>query len=162
MKKQIDQEELRRNAQQAVLDGLRSGQELHEIEAAVSQSHIRGSFSPDLAMLSLVAAALDVAGANKEQPLSTAGWRERYLPEVTFRNRPKEVERVTYALHAGAAVRTGLQPDVLDDTYHWHADVWPYATLAAVMAIRAVADGGDLAQVCDQIADALRGGGSGI
>jgi hypothetical protein len=112
---------------------------------------------PDVAMLELVVAALDVAGVNRDRPVSTADWRDRYLPELTFRNRPREVERLVYALQTAAAFRTGLRPDVLEDTYSWGSvPVLPYATRAAVMTIRAVAAGGDLAAVCDQIAGAIK------
>ena len=100
-------------------------------------------------MLELVAAALDVVGVRPEQPLSTAGWREKYLPEVEWRRNRRATERVVYALQTAAAFRTGLRPDILDDTYHWSATpLWPSAVLAAVMTIRATSDGQDLAEVC--------------
>lgn len=40
---------------------------------------VRG-FSPDVAMLELVVAALDHAGVGSDHPLSTAGWREKSPP----------------------------------------------------------------------------------
>jgi hypothetical protein len=112
---------------------------------------------PDVAMLELVVAALDVGQVSWEQPVVTADWRERYLPEVVFRNRPNEVERLVYALQTGAALRTGLRPSILDDTYGWGSvPVLPYATRAAVMTIRAVADGRDLGETCSEVAAAIR------
>jgi hypothetical protein len=153
----VDAEELREKAQAAVLTGLPAGRSLAQIEADVAQCHERRVYMPDVAMLELVVAALDVAGVSRDRPVSTADWRERYLPELTFRNRPREVERLVYALQTGAAFRTGLRPDVLEDTYSWGTvQVLPYATRAAVMTIRAVAADGDLAAVCDQIAGAIQ------
>lgn len=153
----MEYEDLRRAAQDAVLLGLPAAHTLTGIEMLVGQSNVPGTYSPDLAMLELVIAALDVAGISGTNPVSTAGWRERYLPEVRFWGQAAEVERVTYALHAAAAFRSGLQPDVLSDTYFWRgAPLWPYATRAAVMTIRAVADGHDLATTCADVARAVR------
>lgn len=61
-----------------------------------------------------------------------------------------------YALQTAAALRTGLRPDILDDTYHWGSTpLWPSALLAAVMTIRAVSDGNDLAGPCRLIASGI-------
>jgi hypothetical protein len=148
--------ELRDKAQNAVLLGLPAGTSLREIERAVGTSNVRG-YSPDVAMLELVIAALDAAGISRDQPVSSAGWRERYLPELVFRNNYKEAERLTYALHAAAAFRTGLRPDILTDIYGWHShQLWPYATEAAVMTIRAAADGKDLTAVCESVRRNIR------
>ncbi len=126
---------LRQRAQQAVLEGLRQGQTLDRIETAV-------------------AAALDVAQVSAGQPLSTAGWRQKYLPEIDWRRERRGTERIVYALQTAAALRTGLRPDILDDTYHWNAaQLWPHAMLAAVMTIRAISDGHDIAVVCGQMAN---------
>lgn len=153
----MDAEELREKAHSAVLTGLSAGRSLAQIEADVARCHERRVYMPDVAMLELVVAALDVAGASRDRPCSTADWRERYLPELTFRNRPREVERLVYALQTAAAFRTGLRPDILEDTYSWGTvHVLPYATRAAVMTIRAVVADGDLAAVCDEIAGAIR------
>lgn len=144
--------ELREQAHAAVLDGLAAGRTLGQIESDVGQAHVRGTYSPDVAMLELIIAALDVAGISRESPTSSEGWRQRYLPEIRFRNNHREVERQAYALHTAAAFRTGLQPSILDDTYGWNPDpLWPYATRAAVMTIRAAAEGKDIAEVCQQV-----------
>jgi hypothetical protein len=104
-------------------------------------------------MLELIIGALDHADASPERPLDTSDWRERFLPEISFRNRHTDVERLVYALHVAAAFRTGLRPDILSDTYGWgSAALLPYATRAAVMSIRAVSDGLELPVVCDRIA----------
>lgn len=153
----MDPEELRRAAHEAVLVGLPARHTLTGIEMLVGQSHVPGVFSPDEAMLELVIAALDHAGVDREHPLSTTGWRERYLPEVRFQHKKVEVDRLLYALHAAASFRSGLQPALLDDTYHWSmTPLWPHATRAAVMTIRAVADGQDLTRTCEGVAMAVR------
>ena len=105
----------------------------------------------------MVIAALDVAGINPDTLLSTAGWRERFLPELTWRNQHREVARLVYALQTAAAFRTGLRPDVLDDTSSWNSTpVWPYDTRAAVMTIGAIAKGRDMSVPCEQVEGAVR------
>jgi hypothetical protein len=150
-------DEFRRAAQDAVVKGLAGGQSLGEIERAVGRSQVRGIYSPDIAMLELIIAALDLAKVDRARPLSTAGWRERYLPELQWRGRRHEVDRIVYAIQTAAAFRTGLLPDILNDTYSW-ADIalWPYAARAAVMTIRAIADGRDLEQFCAEVAQQVR------
>jgi hypothetical protein len=149
-------EQLREDAHGAVLDGLAAGQTLGEIEQQVGRSNVRGVYTPDLAMFELIIAALDVAGVSRDRPLATWGWREQFLPELSWRNQHREIERLVYALQTAAAFRTGLRPDVLDDTYSWNATaLWPYATRAAVMTIRAVADGRDIADVCERVRRAV-------
>ncbi len=65
-----------------------------------------------------------------------------------------QCERLTYALYAAAAFRTGLRPDIVTDTYGWSGASLPYATRAAVMTIRAVADGQQLDLIAHQIVNA--------
>jgi hypothetical protein len=145
-------EALRVRAHRAVLAGLCEGRSLSDIEREVATCRVRGTFTPDVAMLELIAAALDVAQVSPQQPRSTAGWRQKYLPEVDWRRDRRSTERIVYALQTAGALRTGLRPDILDDTYHWSATpLWPYALLAAIMTIRATSDGKDLAQVCTQL-----------
>jgi hypothetical protein len=152
----VDAEQLRLAAHADVLGGLRAGRSLGEIERDVLRRRSRGVFEPDLAMLELVIGALDYVGVSLEQPLDISHWRDRFLPEINFRNRHADVGRLVYALHTAAAFRTGLRPDILEDTYGWGGAVLlPYATRAAVMSIRAVSDGRELPEVCDQIAARL-------
>ena len=153
----MDAEDLRQRAQREVLDGLASGKPVGVIEQAVAACHVRRVYMPDVAMLELVIAALDVGGVDQSHPLDMSDARERFLPEFTFRNRPKEVDRLVYAVQTAAAFRTGLRPDILDDTYSWGSvSLLPYATRAAVMTIRAIAAGRDIAEACAQVAGAIR------
>lgn len=156
----MDAAEARTAAQAVVLHGVREGASLSDIERGVVGCRVRGVYEPDLAMLELIIAALDVARASRDQPLDSADWPARFLPEVTYRTRQTERERLAYALYAAAAYRTGLRPDILTDTYGWGgASLLPYATRAAVMTMRAVAvavaDGEGTSVVADQIAAAI-------
>lgn len=153
----MDVEQLRLRAQAAVLDGVRDHRPLAEIERAVADCRVRGAYEPDLAMLELVIAALDVAGVSRDSPLDTAGWRERFLPEISFRNKFAEVDRLVYALNTAAAFRTGVRSDVLNDTYGWGgAALLPYATRAAVMTLRALGDETQLSDFHERIAASVR------
>lgn len=148
----MDAEQLRQAAHAAVLDGLRAGRSLAEIERDVARCRAGGVYEPDLAMLELIIAALDEAEVSRERPLDISDWRKRFLPEINFRNKHTEVQRLVYALQAAAAFRTGLRPHILDDTYGWGGAVLlPYATRAAVMTIRAVSADRDLGSVCERI-----------
>ena len=109
-------------------------------------------YEPDLAMLELIITALDEAQVSHDRPLDLSDWRQRFLPEINFRNKHTEAQRLVYALQAAAAFRTGLRPDILDDTYGWGGAVLlPNATRAAVMTIRAISADGDLQDACDRI-----------
>ena len=123
-----------------------------EVERDVAGCRARRVYEPDLAMLELIIAALDDAEVTRDRPLDISDWREQYLPEINFRNEHTEVQRLVYALQTAAAFRTGLRPDILNDTYGWGgAALLPYATRAAVMTIRAVCSDGDLQTTCDRI-----------
>ena len=152
----MDAEQARTAAHATVLDGLRDGAALQEIERGVVRCRVRGVYEPDLAMLELIVAALDVAGVSRQQPVDSGDWPARYLPELAFRNRHSERERLTYALYAAAAFRAGLRPDILTDTYGWGgAPLLPYATRAAVMSIRAISDGQPVGAATERIRAAV-------
>lgn len=152
----MDADAARTAAHTVVLAGLRSGTALDAIEFGVASCRVRGLYEPDLAMLELIIAALDVAQASRAEPLDSKDWPARFLPEVRYGNRHTERERLMYALYAAAAFRTGLRPDILIDTYGWGgASLLPYATRAAVMSIRAAAADRRLDVVTDRIAAAI-------
>lgn len=115
----MDADAARTAAHLVVLKGLRAGTPLDAIELGVTRCRVRGVYEPDLAMIELIVAALDVARASPAQPLNTGDWPARFLPGVPYRNRHTERERLTYALYAAAAFRTRLRPDILTDTYSW-------------------------------------------
>jgi hypothetical protein len=132
---QASPDDARIHAQVALLRALLDQRSLKQAESAVSQTEVRG-FSPDVAMLEVAVAALDVAGVDRDNMLPTR-LADRYLPEVTFKNRRQMQERVRFALYAATAMRSGLELDLVGDTYWWQDDrLWRYALWAAVIYIR--------------------------
>ena len=92
-------------------------------------------------MLEVAVAAMDLAGVDQSRPLSKTDLMSRHLPEIQFRNQRALQERTTYALNVVAAIRGGLEPDIVEDMYWWHVrDIVEYAVLAAVAYVRASAE----------------------
>ena len=137
----VDQDLLRRQAQVAVLGGLLRGEDIDALVEAVAPSHVRGWFTPDVAMLELAVTALDLASLPGLAPLEYKGLRERYLQEAGFRGRV-EHRSSQYALYAAACIRGGVQPDLLNDAGWWSTPLWIYAVCALVIYARAAADRG--------------------
>jgi hypothetical protein len=126
-------------AQRALLDGLRREDDLSQVEHAVRQSKANG-FTPDLAVLQVGVAAMDLAHVNRSAPIAKAELIGQHLPEIDFRNQPALQERTTYALNAVAAIRGGLELDILEDMYWWRtSDIVEYAVIAATAYVRACA-----------------------
>ena len=123
----------------AVLAGLLRGDDIDALVEAVAPSHVRGWFTPDVAVLELAVAALDLACLPGAELLEYEGLRERYLPEAQFRGRV-EHRSSQYALYAAACLRGGLQPDLLNDAGWWQTPLWIYAVHARVIYARAAAD----------------------
>lgn len=93
--------------------------------------------------MDLAADALGVAGFSRREPLVHAGLVDQFLPEHEYRGRQKA--RIRYAVFSAAAVRGGLEPDLLREIYWWDRgggtdSYWQYAFGAAVLVIRAAAD----------------------
>ena len=135
----VDTDVLHRRAQVAVLSGLLRGGDVDDLLAAAAPSHVRGWFTPDVALLELAVSALDLACVPGAEPLEYEGLRERYLPEVTFRGRVQH-RSSQYALYAAACMRGGLQPDLLSDAGWWQTPLWQYAVFAVVIYSRAAAE----------------------
>ena len=138
-RERIDPRHLHRRAQVAVLSGLARGDDVSDLTAAASPSHVPGWFTPDVALLELAVTALDLACPPGVEPLEYEGLRERYLPEVTFRGRV-EHRNSQYALYAAACMHGGLQPDLLSDAGWWQTPLWQYAVYAVVIYSRAAAE----------------------
>jgi hypothetical protein len=138
-RERIDQDVLHRRAQVAVLSGLVTDDDVYDLMAAAAPSHVRGWFTPDVALLELAVTALDLACPAGAESLVYEGLRERYLPEVTFRGRV-EHRNSQYALYATACMRGGLQPDLLSDAGWWQTPLWQYAIYAVVIYSRAAAE----------------------
>jgi hypothetical protein len=140
-------------AQRALLDGLRRADDLSRLEQAVRRTSAKG-FTPDLAVLQVGVAALDLAGVGRDTPIAKAELVTTHLPEINFRNQRALQERTTYALNAVAAIRGGLELDVLEDMYWWRTrDIVQYAVIAATAYVRACAQrrGQTLQQFIDDL-----------
>lgn len=122
-----------------MLAGLLRGEDIDALVESVAPSHVRGWFTPDVAMLELAVTALDLACVAGVPPLEYEGLRERYLPEVQFRGRVDH-RSSQYALYAAACMRGGLQPDLLNDAGWWNTPLWMYAVYAVMIYSRAAAD----------------------
>lgn len=142
-----------RHAQRALLEGVRQGHDVRALQRAVRQTATK-SFTPDVAMLELAALAMDTAGIDRTAPLPKSDMTNRHLLEINFRNQRALQERTTYAINVCAAIRGGLDPDILDDTYWWGTrDIVEYAVTAAVAYVRACAErtGMPVAAFADQL-----------
>jgi hypothetical protein len=130
---------LHAQAQRALLDGLRRGDDLDELERAVRRSKAKG-FTPDVAVLQVGVAAMDLADVDRNTPIAKADLVTLHLSELDFRNQRALQERTTYALNIIAAMRGGLEPDILEDMYWWRTrDIVEYAVIAATAYVRACA-----------------------
>ena len=137
-RERVDPEILHRRAQVAVLSGLAGGDDVDDLVAAAAPSHVPGWFTPDVALLELAVAALDLACPAGAEPLEYERLRERFLPEVTFRGRV-EHRNSQYAVYAAACMRGGLHADLLSDAGWWQTPLWQYAVFAVVYS-RAAAE----------------------
>jgi len=151
-------DELHAAAQHAFLTALRQGADLDAIEAAVRRTAAKG-FTPDVAVLEVAVAAMDLAGVDQSRPLPKADLMSRHLPEIQFRDQRALQERTTYALNAVAAIRGGLEPDIVEDMYWWQVrDIVEYAVLAALAYVRAGAErrGQPMTQFIDELMTPLQ------
>lgn len=122
-----------------VLSGLVRGSDVFELAALVADFHPRNQTFPGEVFMGLAVDALDLAGITGDHPLPYAGLRETYLPECEFRGRTNR--KIQYAVLTSAAVRGGLEPDLLEEVSWWQADdYWRYALYGFVALIRAGAD----------------------
>ena len=151
-RERIDPDVLHRRAQGQLLSHLARGEDAPDLLAAMASHDVPGRFSPDVALLELAVTALDLACLPGAEPLQYEGFRERYLPEVTFRGRV-EHRNSQYALYAAACMRGGLQPDLLSDAGWWQTPLWQYAVYAVVIYSRAAAE--RLTVPVEEIADRI-------
>ncbi len=154
MARQGPTEEDRDEALRRLLSGLVAGDDVFELAASVADLHPKYNTFPGEVFMDLAADALEIAGATRNDPIPYEGLREIYLPECEFRGRDNR--RIQYAILTSAAVRGGLEPDLLDEVTWWRADdYWRYALFAAVALIRAGAErqGVTIAQMVEQLAD---------
>jgi hypothetical protein len=122
-----------------VLSGLRKGDDMVALAEAVEPLHPRHNTFPGEIFMRLAGDALELASIGPSNPIAYDGLREKYLPECEFRGRDNR--KIEFAILASAAVRGGIEPDLLDEVVWWRTDdFWWYALAAAVALIRASAD----------------------
>ena len=139
-------------ARQILLDGLARDADIFELLSKLAPLHPRDDTFPGEVLLRLAAGALDWCGASRADPLALERFRERFLPECTFRGRPNK--KLQYAVLVAAALRGGTDPDLPDEVAWWQTDdFWQYALFATVAYIRAAANraGVPVRQVCQDL-----------
>jgi len=139
-------------ARRILLDGLARDTGIGELVTELAPLHPRHNTFPGEVFLRLAADALEWCKASQADPVSLEGIRERFLPECTFRGR--ENHKLQFAVLAAAALRSGAEPDLLEEVAWWQTDdFWQYALFAAVAYIRVAADraGVPVLQVCQEL-----------
>jgi hypothetical protein len=122
-----------------LLSGLERGDDVFGLAAAIEELHPPHNTFPGEVFMRLSADALEVAGVGPDDPIPSAGLREKYLAECKFQGR--ENRKIQFAVLASASARGGIQPDLLYEVAWWqNDDFWWYALAAAVAVIRACAD----------------------
>ncbi len=137
-----------------LLSGLQDGADAHELAVAVADLHPTNNTFPGEVFMALGADALDVAGIGRATSIPYEGLLEAHLPECVFRG--LENRKIQYAILTSAALRAGLEPDLLDEVVWWRTDdYWRYALFAAVALIRAAAACRDIPvpQLAGQLAE---------
>lgn len=140
-------------ARRMLLDGLAGDQDIFEVMIGLAPLHPPYNTFPGEVFLHLAADALGWCGASQANPVPLEGFRERFLPECSFRGR--ENRKLQFAVLAAAAQRGGAEPDLLDEVAWWQTDdFWQYALFAAVAYIRIAADraGTPVSRVCQELA----------
>ena len=129
----------RAEAIRLLLSGLAAGDDAVALRAATADLHPRNNTFPGEVFLQVAVAALDLAQPTAEHPISGEGFVERYLPECRFRGRQNR--KLRFAVSAAAALRGGLEVDLLDEVTWWGTDdFWEYALFATVALIRSCAE----------------------
>jgi hypothetical protein len=100
--------------------------------------HPRDDTFPGEILLELALDALDLCGASRAAPIDYEILRQRHLPEISFAGKIAQ-QKSRYVVHAVAARRGGLQPDLLDGA-RWRSDCLVWAYYALVIYVRAAAD----------------------
>jgi hypothetical protein len=139
-------------ARRVLLDGLARDADIFELVSELAPLHPRDNTFPGEVFLRLAADALNWCEANRADPLSLEGLRERFLPECAFRGRQNK--KLQYAVLAAAALHGGTDPDLLEEVAWWQTDdFWQYALFATVAYIRAAASraGVPVRQACQDL-----------
>ena len=122
-----------------LLSGLARGDDLYQLAAALEGLPPSGNTFPGEVFMRLSVKALELAGAGPDTPIPYDGLIENYLAEHTFKE--KQNRKIQFVILGAAALRGGIEPDLLGEIYWWRSDdFWWYALAASVATIRACAD----------------------
>ena len=139
MARRLPTDEDRLEALRRLLSGLADGADVHELVVSIAPLHPKNNNFPGEVFMVLAADALDTASVTRHVPIPYAGLRETYLPECEFRGRDNR--KIQFAILTSAALRGGLEPDLLDEVAWWSNDgYWQYALYAAIALIRIAAE----------------------
>lgn len=128
-----------REAKRLLLAGLADDADAHDLVASTAHLHHKNNTFPGEVFMGLGADALDAAGVTRQIPIPYGDLGEKYLPECGFRGRDNH--KIQFAILTCAAVRGGLEPDLLDEVIWWGSDdYWVFALYGAVTLIRASAE----------------------
>ena len=137
------------------LSGIASDRELGEVARDLEPLHPKNNTFLGELLLELAADAIEESGASRAAPLDMERVRERLLPEDRAHTRAQHHE-AEFALRAGAMVRAGVDPALLDEVAWWREDdLWFWCLEALVVYVRAASErtGQPIVQICQQIAD---------
>jgi hypothetical protein len=126
-------------ADEIVIRGLARDQDLEELFDALVVITAKGDMVVGVNLIRLAADALGLGGFSSTDPLEYERLCETYLPEIEFRGRVSH-RNSQYALHAAAALRGGVLPDLYADAGWWQGELWEYALYAVVAYVRASAE----------------------
>lgn len=120
-----------------LLGGLAEGQDVFEVASTVVDLHPRHNTFPGEVYMGLASDALELAQVGRDDPIAYQSLLDESLSECEFRGWDKR--KIQYAILTSAALRGGVEPDLLNDTAWRTDDYWRYALFAAVAVIRACA-----------------------
>ena len=139
MARKVPTDEDRREAQRILVVGLATGVDVFELSVAVAELHPKNNTFPGEVFMGVGADTLEITGFDDGEPLRYEGLLGTYLGECEFKGR--EHRKIQFAILCCAALRGGLEPDLLDEIVWWQTDdFWRYGLLAAVALVRASAD----------------------
>ncbi len=92
--------------------------DLDQLSFAAFGLHIRYNTFPGEEFMWLAADALDVASIDRIDPIAYETLQAHHLPEVAFRG--KQYRKIRFAVMCSAALRGGLDPNLLDEVAYWN------------------------------------------
>lgn len=137
MEKRSPSESDRVEAMVQLLGGVAEGKDVFEVASSVVDLHPRHNTFPGEVYMGLASDALELAGVDRQDPIAYQTLLHEYLSDCEFRGWDKR--KIQYAILTSAALRGGVEPDLLSDTAWRTDDYWRYALFAAVAVIRACA-----------------------